>query len=127
MKSFNGLYQRMMQPDEIIASIEEAAEHKTGRREVAGVLRKKKARAQAIAEKIDSGKWTPREHERSPLQEGSHRKIRKIAKPTFDDEQIVHHMLMRQLRPIMMPRFYEYSCGSIPDRGPLYAVRAMKR
>ncbi len=127
MKSFNGLYQRMMQLDEIIASIEEAAEHKTSRREVAGVLRKKEARAQAIAEKIDSGRWTPREHERSPLQEGSHRKVRRIAKPTFDDEQIVHHMLMRQLRPIMEPRFYEYSCGSIPGRGPLYAVRAMKR
>lgn len=127
MKSFNGLYQRMMQPDEIIASIEEAAEHKTSRREVAGVLRKKEARAAAIAEKIDSGRWMPPAHERSPLQEGSHRKVRKIAKPTFDDEQIVHHMLMRQLRPIMEPRFYEYTCGSIPGRGPLYAVRAVKR
>lgn len=56
MKSFNGLYRRMMQPDEIIASIEEAAEHKTSRREVAGVLRKKETRAAAIAEKIDSGR-----------------------------------------------------------------------
>lgn len=127
MKSFNGLYRRMMQPDEIIASIEEAAEHKTSRREVAGVLRKKEARAAAIAEKIDSGRWMPPAHERSPLQEGSHRKVRRIAKPTFDDEQIVHHMLMRQLRPIMEPRFYEYTCGSIPGRGPLYAVRAVKR
>ena len=34
---------------------------------------------------------------------------------------------MRQLRPIMEPRFYEYTCGSIPGRGPLYAVRAVKR
>ncbi|MEG2679130.1 MAG: RNA-directed DNA polymerase [Oscillospiraceae bacterium] len=36
-------------------------------------------------------------------------------------------MLMRQLRKIMMPRLYEYACGSIPGRGPLFAARAMVR
>ena len=127
MKSFNGLYQAMIQPEEIVASIKEAAEHKTSRAEVSGVLRKVEKRATAISKQLESGTWTPPRHQRSTLQEGSHKKQRRIAKPMFDSEQIVHHMLMRQLRPILLPRMYEYSCGSVPGYGPLYAVRAMKR
>lgn len=127
MKSFNGLYEKMLEPDEIIAAIDEAAAGKRTRGDVAKVLQNKDGYAAAIAAKIRSGLWRPPAHVKSELQEGSHRKVRKIEKPIFYDEQIVHHMLMRQLRPIMRPRMYEYSCGSIPGRGPLYAVRAIKR
>lgn len=50
-----------------------------------------------------------------------------IQKPRWDSEQIIHHMLMRQFRPIIMPKIYRYTCGSIPGRGTHYALKAMKR
>lgn len=127
MKSFNNLFDKMLEPDEIAAAIEEAAAGKRTRGDVAKVLQNVDGYAAAIAAKIRNGLWRPPAHVKSELQEGSHRKVREIEKPVFYDEQIVHHMLMRQLRPIMQPRMYEYSCGSIPGRGPLYAVRAIKR
>ena len=48
-------------------------------------------------------------------------------KPRFDDEQIVHHMLVRQLRPIIEPRLYRYAYGSLPGRGTHAAVKTMTR
>ena len=53
--------------------------------------------------------------------------MREIEKPVWDDEQIVHHMLMRQFWQITYPRTYLYSCGAVKGRGALYALRALKR
>ena len=117
----------MCQQEEIAASIKEAAEHKKNRPYVKKIVDHTDEKAAKVLALLKSGNWEPPAHEKTRLCEGSHKKERMIDKPVFDDEQIVHHALMRQLRPILQPRFYPYACGSIPDRGPLYAVRAMKR
>lgn len=127
MHSFNGLYVAMMDHEEIKESIKEAAKHKTKRREVQNALSNIDEKAVKIANKISTGKWKPPIHKQYILQEGSHKKERTIEKPRWDDEQIVHHMLMRQFRPIIIPRMYRYACGTVPGRGSLYSVRALKR
>lgn len=116
-----------MDLDEIKESIKEAAKDKRGRHEVETALADLDGKAKEVKEKIESGEWEPPHHSRSLMQEGAHRKERSIEKPEWDDEQIVHHMLIRQFRKIFEPRAYRYSCGSIPGRGPLYAMRNMKR
>lgn len=127
MHSFNGLYDAMMEQDEIIASIKEAAKHKTARPEVQRALADIGAKAQQIADRISGGRWEPPNHKPCRLQEGPHKKERVIEKPRWDDEQIVHHMLMRQFRALTIPRTYRYACGTVPGRGALYAMRSMKR
>lgn len=108
-------------------SIEEAARYKKNRPSVAAIVANKENKAETVCRKLESGEWHPPRHEKHKLQEGSHKKEREIEKPRFDDEQIVHHMIVRQLRPIIEPRLYRYAYGSLPGRGPHDAVKAMTR
>ena len=127
MKSFNGFFSSMTEQEEIEQSIIEAAIEKTGRPEVKRALRHKEEKARELQEKLIHGTWYPPRHEKSKLCEGSHKKTRIIVKPRWDDEQIVHHVLMRQFRKIVEPRLYRYACGSLKGRGPHFAKRTIKR
>lgn len=131
MKSYNGLFDAMKEIPEIEASIDEAAKNKTKRKTVRRIIenpKNKRAKAEKIQGTVESPEgWRPPHHETQPRQDGSHKKIRMIQKPRWDDEQIIHHMLMRQFRPIVERSLYKYACGSIPGRGTHYAMRAMKR
>jgi hypothetical protein len=126
MKSYNGLFQRMTQHDEVVASIEEAAKYKRQRPVVARVLEKKDEKADEIIGKLQRGEWRPPRHKEQFIQEGPHRKRRNIRKPRFDDEQIIHHMLVRQLRPIILARLYGHVYGSLPGRGTHAAARVLR-
>ncbi len=128
MKSYNGLYDRMMEPGEIQAAIKAAAKGKKRRRSVQRALHNIEGKAEKVRAAVERpGGWRPPHHEATPRQDGSHKKLRMIQKPRWDNEQIIHHMLMRQLRPIIEKSLYKYASGSIPGRGTHYALRAMKR
>lgn len=117
----------MLDRAEAEAAIEEAARYKRNRPSVAMILENKAAKAEEVCRKLESGTWKPPQHKKQLLREGSHKKEREIVKPRFDDEQIVHHLLMRQFRPIVQARLYRYAYGSLPGRGPHDALRVMKR
>ena len=125
MKSFNGLYEAMTENEEIEASIEEAAKRKKKRSAVKRALANKPAKAAEIKKNLPV--WKPPYHPRKARREGSHKKERTIEKPNWDCEQIVHHMLVRQLKKIIIPRTYRYACGVLKGRGALFAARALKR
>ncbi len=127
MKSYNGLFADMVELEEIKSSILEAAREKTGRPEVKRALADTDGKAQELQEKFIKEEWYPPKHAKSRLCEGSHKKTRMIVKPRWDDEQIVHHVLMRQFRKIVEPRLYRYACGSLKGRGPHFAKRTIKR
>ena len=127
LKSYNGLFDKMIERPETVAAIKEAARYKKGRKAVANILADKENKAEITCRKLERGTWNPPHHEKQRIQEGSHKKVREIVKPRFDDEQIIHHMLVKQLRPIIEPRLYHYAFGSLPGRGPHKAVRNMER
>lgn len=110
-----------------VAAIEEAARYKTKRKAVQNILARREEKAEELCQKLERGEWYPPHHEKHRIQEGSHKKVREIVKPRFDDEQLVHHMVARQLRPIVTARLCRYAYGSLPGRGTHAAVRAMKR
>lgn len=127
MKSYNGLFNKMVQLEEVEASIKSAAKHKKKRRAVKRVLSNMDNECKRIQAMVETESFWPPNHKKENLQEGSHRKKRQIEKPWFRDEQIVHHMLIRQLRPIIQPRMYRHSYGSLPKRGSLKAQQVMTR
>lgn len=127
MKSYNGLMAKVLDRTEAVAAIEEAAKYKRHRPTVMRILENKEAKAEEVCRKLERGEWHPPHHERQMLYEGAHRKPREIVKPRFDDEQIVHHMLMRPFRPIVERRLYRYAYGSLPRRGSHAAMKTMKR
>ena len=129
MKSYNGLFDAMVELEEAEAAITEAAAKNRNRPVVAKTLTEtgRTKKAQKVTRKLIAGTWRPPKHPTHTLQEGSHKKTREIQKPRWDDEQIVHHMLMRQFRQIVFPKLYRYACGSIPGRGPHFVMETIRR
>lgn len=125
MHSYNGLFDHMTQLDELEDSTKSAAKYKRKRKQIIRVLNNIENECRNLQEKLLNGTWYPKRHRKEGLQEGSHKKKREIEKPCFRYEQIVHHALIKELRPILEPRMYEYTYGSLPDKGNLAAVRAM--
>ena len=61
------------------------------------------------------------------INEGTRKKHRTIVTPLFYPDQIVHHLIVSQFRPIVMKSLYEHAYGSIPDRGIHTAKKQMEK
>lgn len=117
----------MFQLDACIHAIQSASKGKRKRRNVQRILSDPVPTALRTINQLKNGTWKPSIKETTILREGAHKKERKIQKPSFDNDQIVHHMLMSQFKPIVEPKMYEYSCGSIPKRGSLMVMKKMRQ
>lgn len=83
------------------------------------------ANTDKLREQILNGTWTPPPHEEVWITDGTNGKPRNIIKPRWDNEQIVHHMLMRQFEPIVMKRLYFYSAGSVKGKGLHFIAKSI--
>ena len=61
------------------------------------------------------------------INDGIQLKKREIVCPDFVNEQVVHHAIMNVVAPVLMKRFYQYSCASIPGRGVEYAIKYIRK
>ena len=117
-KSFNNLWCKMIDPDNIEAAIYAAARGKRRKREVQKALRDVDGTVARIRDMLENDEWRPPEIRDGWLfSDGIARKERLLVRPDFD-EQIVHHLLIDfVVEPIFRPRFFEWTCGSVPGRG----------
>ena len=69
MKSYNGLYARMLDRAEAEAAIVEAARYKRNRPSVAMILENKAAKAEEVCRKLESGTWKPPQHKKQLLRQ----------------------------------------------------------
>ena len=127
MHSYNGLFDNMLTDDAMTVAFIDASENKRDRDDVRKVLdnlsfHKGKLRKILRDEKFKIIKHTP-----CIINEANCHKEREIVKPYYKYEQVVHHLIVGQLKPIIMKGFYEYSCGSIPKRGCHYGKRNLER
>lgn len=127
MKTFNGLFEKMTEISEIEVAIKETLVGKGNREEAKPLKQQTRKEALKLREELIYEKWIPPEHALSEITEGSKKKTRLVEKPHLNNEQVVHHLIIRRLMPLLKPRFYKYSMGSVPGRGPLMAVRTIKR
>ncbi len=105
----------MTEIEEIKTAIIEASKGKRKRRPVKKILENIDSYAENLRERLINETWRPAIHKTTELTEGSHNKKREIVKPKFY-EQIVHHLIVRQLRPIVEKGMYEHSFGSLPAK-----------
>ena len=68
-----------------------------------------------------NSKHTPR-----IIHEGSRNKQREIIVPT-DKEQVIHHMLVNPLKPVVLHGMYEHAYGSVPGKGAEKCAHYIKR
>ena len=55
------------------------------------------------------------------------KKERTIVTPLFFPDQIIHHLIVSQLEPIVMKSLYDHAYGSIPDRGVHVAKKQLEK
>lgn len=114
MKSYNHLYEKVLEPENIRKAILKSAKGKRGRQKVRKIL-------------SDIDEWIPyyqkfiknyktRHKKPKIIYEGINRKRREIIVPSFD-EQVMHHAVVNVLEPIIMHGIYYHAYGSLPKRG----------
>lgn len=126
MHSYNHLWEHMVMPDNVERRYRDAAKHKTKRRDARNALAHIDTRGATLIEHLENGTWIPPVHKPSYLREGSNGKVRTIIKPSYT-EQVIHHLLVGELQPIIMRGMHRYCCGSVPGRGTHYAKQAFKK
>lgn len=127
MKSYNHLFEKVIDRDNIDKAIEKASNKKKKRKDVQHVLRNKDKYISKLIIILLNGKFRVRQHVPKIIDDGFKHKKRKIVQPDFIFEQIVHHSLMQVLIPIFMKSIYKYTVGSIPKRGNSYGKKYINK
>lgn len=79
------------------------------------------------ASMTDEKAWKPSRHGKVCINEGTSRKVRMIEKPRYNYEQVIHHIVVSACYDIFMKGMYEFSCGSVPNRGAHYGKKYIER
>ena len=125
MKSFNHLFEKLINHDNIFKAIVCASRGKRNRHDVRRVLDNINRYVYRLQDILTSGKLFIRKHDAEMIHDNG--KDRLIVKPDFIFEQILHHALVQVLLPIFMPSMYKWSCGSLPKRGGVYGKKYLER
>lgn len=127
MRSYNNLYEPMLHDDYIRKCFKDAAKGKTKRNDVQKILENLDAEVGILKEILQREMFVPDFHKKCVINENNCHKTRRILKPNYKYEQVVHHCAIGQFKPIVLKGLYDFSCGSIPGRGVHYGKKYMKK
>ena len=124
MKSYNHLMEKVLSADNIKLAIRKAAKGKRDRKRVQMILED----PDAYVDHYRHFALTYKHRNKPPkvIFDGIRQKAREIIVPSFD-EQVLHHMIVNVLEPIIMHGMYEHVHGSIPKRGPIFGKRQIEK
>lgn len=127
MKRIGYIYERIYDLENIKLAIWNASEGKRSQKRIKVILNNKDHYAKKVQKMLADKSYKPTIPVIKEIQDNSSGKIRKIYKPNFFPDQIIHWALMLQLQPIIMKGMYEYNCGSVPGRGTSLGQKAVRR
>lgn len=114
MKSFNHLYEQLISEENIKLAIRLSSRGKRKRSCVQKYVNNPDEHIVPIQEMVKT--YRNSRHQPVEIYDGISRKKRTIIVPKYR-EQIVHHMLVNVLKPIMQRSMYYHSYGSLPGKG----------
>jgi hypothetical protein len=127
MHTYKGLYDKCKDINEILAAIEEAAKHKHRRRDVERVLNDALKYAYKLQWLISTHSFYPSPYVGHNRKDGAKDKMREIAKPRFCYDQMMAHVLLRQLRPIIERSLYHHVYGSLEGKGQVQVKKTIEK
>lgn len=127
MWSYNNLFAQMLTDQSMTTAFMDASKGKREREDVKWVLNHLDSEKENLREILDTETLRLVKHPSCVIREANCHKQREIVKPNFRYEQVVHHLVVNQLKPIVLHGFYEYSCGSIPERGCHYGKKYVEK
>ena len=127
MKTYKHLFEKVVETENIKLAIWNASKGKRDRKDVAKILSDIENQVKVIRQTLINDQYIPGCKKEETINEGSNKKARRIRKPDFEYDQIVHHAIIQILAPIFQKGMYEYVCGSVPKRGMHSGKRAIQR
>lgn len=127
MKTYKHLMEQIASEENIRAATLNASKRKRNRKDVKDVLENIDHHVEVVQKILLSGNYKAHVDEACIVNEGTHHKVRRIRKPHFKYDQIVHHCIIQVLQPFLTAPMYEYSCGSIPKRGAHYGKKRIEK
>lgn len=127
MKRIGHIYEGICDLNNIKTAIRKASLGKRHQRRVIEVLNYIDNYAEKVRTMLVNQTYTSSRPIIKEIQDVSSGKIRRIYKPNFYPDQIIHWALMLQLQPIIMRGMYEYNCGSVPRRGTKLGQNAIRK
>ena len=124
MRTYRNLYGFYCSEENIRLAIKKASVGKRDRKQVRLYTEHVDEHIHEITEY--AGAFYNEPHTPHRINERGRGKARDIVVPTFR-EQIIHHMVVNTLKPIMMKGMYEHSYGSIPCRGIHLAKKRIEK
>lgn len=126
MKTWKRLFQEVIDPQNMREAVRLAARDKGDLPAALAAKADVEGYVTGLARKLEHGEWKPPKHEWETICDGIKGKPREIVKPPFE-EQVVHHSVIIATKPLIEHGMYEYTCGSVPGRGPSYGKGYLER
>lgn len=130
MKTYSRLIDIALSDETMDNALFSSIQRKTKRPAVQEILKLREALKVVIRKKILNKELKPIIHEAHEINDGFKQKKRIIIQPYFTKnkpEQWIQHIVIHTLKPILMKGMYEFSCGSIPNRGIHYGKKYLEK
>ncbi|MEI8127976.1 MAG: RNA-directed DNA polymerase [bacterium] len=127
MKSYNHLFEELISYDNLHRAIINSSRRKRKREDVQKVLSNPSFYIEKLQAMLLDKTYAIQKHKAIEIFDGSSKKTRLIIQPKYLFEQIIQHAIVQVLSPIFMKGMYEFSCGSIPNRGCHYGKRHIEK
>lgn len=127
MRSFRISQNDMLSHDSVEKSFLVPSRGKRSRPDVKAVLDNLENEIRIVQEMLLKGEFTPTDHEAVKINERNYQKVRKIVKPDYKYEQVIHHVVVQAIRPGIETGMYEFVLGSIPGRGQHMGAKRIEK
>lgn len=127
MKSYNHLFEKIINYNNLKTAIYNSSKRKRKRADVRRVFENMDKYIKKIQRLLTERTYKIQPHNAIRIFDGSSHKERLIIQPKYIFEQIIHHAVAQVLQPILMKGMYDFSCGSIPKRGGHYGKRYIEK
>lgn len=127
MKRIGYLYDKIIDKNNIKRAIINSSKCKRKRKTVLKVYNNIDNYTDKIYKMLNDKSYIPSKYKISLIYDSGNKKFREISKPRYFSDQVIHYCIMQVLEPILMKKFYLYSCGSIPGRGTSFGHKHLRR
>lgn len=130
MKSYNHLIDYALSDECMDIALKKACQKKTNRPEVKRILKNIEHEKKKLREKICNNELELYIHKASRINDGVSKKVRIILEPFFTSdrpEQWLHHIVIETMYAILTKGMYDFTFGSIPNRGLAYGKKYVEK
>lgn len=127
MKRKGYIYEKIYDKDNIRMALENASRHKKKMRVVQKVLKNKEYYVNQIHNMLKNETYIPSKYSVSIIRDGANKKERKIHKPKFYPDQIIHWALILQTEDLFKRGMYQWTGASIKNRGQIYIKNRVEK